>query len=234
MHDVLKDSGMPHETRGGTDIFQMVIVEGRCRFCIAVFDDTTAAFGDGDTLAAMAEARASAETSLRGNRDAARLLTRVPGDASIWGLVRGVELAKPLVDALVNAEAAGSGARALGSIHDVSFFAVTGPTIIVAADAMTASEDDAMKVADVLQGAGSIGKLALKQAKPDAADLLADYKVNVDGPLLRASASIPQARLVELTRTAAEGFFGNLPGVRSMEAPPPPPGVDGNGPAEAR
>ena len=202
MHDFLADSGMPRDVHEGMEIFSMVVVDGRCRFCIAVLDDTTAAFGDGDTLRACAEARRSPETSLARDPSARRLLARVDGRAAIWGLTRGPRLAGPLTDFL--ARLGGSApASAVGSVKDVSFFVVPGESIFAAVDALAGSDEDARLVADVLQGAGSLGRLAVKQAKPDAADLMSSFRVEVDGTLIRASASVSSARLLEMARSAA-------------------------------
>jgi hypothetical protein len=212
MRRILKESGMPSEVREGVDVFQMVIVDGRCRFCIAVLDDTTAAFGDGAALGAMAAARARRESSLAGDAAARRLLTRVDRRAAIWGVVRGRDLAAPLAALIAGVRGSAPDREVLGGVKDLSFFVIPRETISVALDAVASSEEDALLVADVLEGAGAVGRLALRQVKPDSADLLSTFKVEVDGVLIRASASAPSARLLELARTAGEGIFAGLPG----------------------
>lgn len=203
----LKDSGLPSDPHEGMDIFPIVIVQDRCRFCIGVLDDMTAAFGDGETLRAMAEVRRAAGSGLAADETAAALLSRLDGRAAVWGLVRGENLTGTLTDLLARAQGGSTSSGALAPISEVSFFATAGENIVVAVEAMAGSPDDAMKIADVIQGAGSLGKLALKQAKPEASGLLASFRVQVDGRLIRASASVPQARLVELARTATGSLF---------------------------
>ena len=208
MRRVLKESGMPSTQREGVDIFEMVIVEGRCRFCIAVFDERTAAFGDGDTLAAMADARSDRAKSLEGDAGIHRLLVRVDPRAAIWGLARGRDLSGPLAGLVGQVQQSGPLPAALQSVKDLSIFVVARETVTVVMDAMASSPQDALLVGDVLEGAGAAGRLALKQAKPDAAGLLSAFEVQVDGSLVRASASFPSERLVAMVGNAADGFFG--------------------------
>lgn len=227
----LRDSGVPFETHEGLDIFQIVIVEGRCRFCIAVLDDTTAAFGDGETLEAMAESRRNQESSLASEPGARRLLTRVDQRAAIWGLARGKNFAAPFAELLRAMAGAGTTEATLGQIQDLSFFIAPGNVIRVAVDAVAANADDALLVADILEGAGAMGRLALRQAKPEAAQLLTTFKVEVDGQFLRASTSFEQASLVELLGRMADQVFGGMginpfmmrPGDAWRNTPPPPP-----------
>jgi len=204
----LLDSGLPYETHEGLDIFQVVIVEGRCRFCIGVLDDTTAAFGDGETLRAMAEGRASPDRTLPSEPGARRLLTRVDQRAALWGLVRGKNFAAPFADLLRSMAGAASPQAVLGAIEDLSFFIAPGEVIRVAVDAVAVNEKDALLVADILEGAGAMGRLALQQAKPEAAQFLATFKVQVDGRFLRASTSFPQSSLVDLLKKMAGEIFG--------------------------
>lgn len=203
----LKDSGMPAERHGEVEVFQMVIVEGRCRFCIAVLDDTTAAFGDGEALRAIAESRSDRAKALSSNADARRLLGRIDPRAAVWGFASGKDLSAPIAGLIGRIRGTSAESPALSSITDLSFFVLTRESITLAMDALAASKEDALLVADVLEGAGAVGKIALKQAKPDAADLLSTFKVEVDDELIRASASVPSQRLLALAREGAGGFF---------------------------
>ncbi len=208
VHQSLKDSGLPAERHVGVDIFPVVIVEGRCRFCISVLDDATAAFGDGETLRSLAEVRGSPQASLARDAGARRLLARIDRRAAAWGLVRGRDLSAALAAMLARLQQGSGGAPPPAPVTDLSFFVTPGEKITVAVDALTGSPEDALLVADVLEGAGALGRLALRQARPEASGLLSSFRVEVDGRLVRASASVPQARLVELARSAAAGFFG--------------------------
>jgi hypothetical protein len=203
----LKDSGMPSERHGEVDIFQMVIVEGRCRFCIAVLDDSTAAFGDGDALRAIAESRSDRTKTLSADAAAKRLLARIDPRSAVWGFARGKDLSAPIAGLIGRIRGTSADSPALSSITDLSFFVLTRESITLAMDALASNREDALLVADVLEGAGAVGKLALKQAKPDAADLLSTFKVEVDAEMIRASASVPSQRLLALAREAAGGFF---------------------------
>lgn len=220
--DFLKDSGLPFESHMDLDIYQVVMVEGRCRLCIAILDDTTAAFGDGETLRAMAEGRGNPDLSLPGDETARRLLSRVDTRAAIWGLVRGKDFAGPFADLMTRLAGGSATAEAIGTVRDVAFFVSAGRDVTVAVDALARSSEDALIVADILEGAGAIGKLALKQAKPEASQLLTTFRVQVDGELLRASTSFPQASLLELSRTFASDvlggsrFAGPLMGLESL------------------
>jgi hypothetical protein len=238
VHKTLVDSGMPAQSVGGIDIFPILIVEDRCRFCVAILDDTTAAFGDGDTLRAMAEARQAKERSASADPITSKLLARIDPRAAVWGLVRGNDLSAPLLQALSSLGKQGEEGQ-LAPVSDVSFFLTWDTKVTVAIDAATANDADALKVADVLEGVGTVGRLALKQVKPDAADLLSTFRVQVDGRLLRASANVPAERVMELARGGIGGLFeaatgfgrfsgrtGGGPPSGSAESPPtdaPPP-----------
>jgi len=214
VYGFLKGSGLPSDPYEGMDIFPIVIVKDHCRFCLGVLDDTTAAFGDGETLKAMADVRHAPDTGVASEAAATALLRRIDPRAAAWGLVRGKNLSEGLADLLARLQGASKGAGALAPISDVSFFAVPGENIVVAVDALAGSDEDALLIADVIQGAGSLGKLALKQAKPEQSALLSSFRVQVDGKLIRVSASVPQAKLVELARQVAGGLFDSvLPGV---------------------
>ena len=62
---------------GGIDIFEFLVIEDRCRFCLAVLDASTAAFGDGETLTKIAQVKGGAAPALAGEERAARLLRRI-------------------------------------------------------------------------------------------------------------------------------------------------------------
>lgn len=218
----LKDSGLPFESHLDLDIYQVVMVEGRCRLCIAILDDTTAAFGDGETLRAMAEGRSNPDLTLPGEEVARRMLSRIDTRAAIWGLVRGKDFAGPFADLMTRMAGGNATAEAIASVRDVAFFVSAGRDITVAVDALARSSDDALIVADILEGAGAMGKLALKQAKPEASQFLTTFRVQVDGELLRASTTFPQESLLDLSRTFASdvlggaGFPGRLMGLEGL------------------
>jgi hypothetical protein len=207
VYDYLKGSGLPSDPHEGMDIFPIVIVQDRCRFCLGVLDDATAAFGDGETLKAMADVRHAASSGLASETTAASLLRTVDPKAAVWGMVRGKDLSSGLADLLARIQGGSKGPGALAPITDLSFFVMSGENVVVAVDALAGSNEDALLIADVIQGAGSLGKLALKQAKPEESGLLSSFRVQVDGKRVRVSASVPQAKLVELARTAAGGLF---------------------------
>ena len=215
VYDFLKDSGLPFETHAGLDIFQLVIVEGRCRLCIAVLDDDTAAFGDGETLRAMGEARQDPASALASDETAGRLLSRLEHRSAIWGVARGRKLAGAFTGFLQEMAQPDSELSVFTSIQDVGFFVAAGDTILLAVDAVTLSEEDALTVADILKGAGAMGKMALKQTGGDASRFLTSFKVQVDGVMVRASTSFPQSDLVELSRGAMADLFQfpSLPGL---------------------
>jgi hypothetical protein len=232
VYDFLKDSGLPFMTHADLDIFQIVIVEGRCRLCVAVLDDATATFGDGETLQAMAEARRDPAAAVTSDPTANRLLTRVDNRAAIWGLARGRRLAGSLGGFLQKMTEQQANLAAFTAIEDISFFVAAGESILVAADAVVGSEEDALLVADILKGAGAMGRMALKQARPEASRFLTSFKVQVDGFVVRASTSFPQSDLVDLADSAMSDMFpvpfqgpfgrGGLPGTLL----PSPPGED--------
>lgn len=233
VYDYLKDSGLPYETHAGVDIFQIVIVEDRCRLCVAVLDGSTAAFGDGVTLRAMADAKEDPASALASDPTAERLLSRLDHRAAIWGLARGRSLAGSLAEFLQQMAEERKEVAAFTAIEDLAFFVATGKDILIAADAVARSEEDALLIADILKGAGAMGKLALEQTgHQEASRLLTSFKVQVDGLVVRASTSIPQSDLVELSRNAMADMF-RLP-VPGLGMVPPagsfiPPTVEPDG-----
>ncbi len=231
VYDFLKDSGLPFETHAGLDIFQVVIVEDRCRLCVAVLDDATAAFGDGETLRSRGEAREGAAPGLTGDATAARILSRVDRNAAIWGLARGRQLAGALGGFLGKMAEQTKEISAFASIEDIAFFVTADETILLAADAMARNEEEALLIADILEGAGAMGKLALKQTGAEASRLLAGFDVQVDGELVRASTTFPQSALVEIAQSAMADMFpfgpmtpfsAGVPGGEQGEDPAPP------------
>jgi hypothetical protein len=243
VYSFMKESGLPFETHAGLDIFQVLIVDDRCRLCIAILDDHTAAFGDGETLRGMGEARQNPSSALASDETAARLLTRLDSRAAIWGIARGRRLAGSLAGFLQQMAAQSKEAAAFTSIEDIAFFVAAGENILLAADAVARSEEDAMLIADILEGAGAMGRLALKQARQqEAGKFLTSFKVQVDGLVVRASTSFPQSALVELAQGAMSDLFlmpampfglGGMPGMGGATPDPadddPPATEDGDG-----
>lgn len=231
VHDFLKDSGLPYETHAGLEIFQVVIVGDRCRLCVAVLDDTTAAFGDGETLEAMGDARQGEAGSLLSDETARRLLQRIDTRGAIWGIARGKRLAGSLAGFLHSMADRGGALAAFSSIEDMAFFVSTGETILVAVDAVASDDKSALMVADILEGAGAMGKLALKQSGAKALSLLEPFKVQVDGRVVRASTNFPQSALVDLAHSAMADMFRGLPVAPGFPAMPgaAPGGTTGSG-----
>ncbi|MBI3449445.1 MAG: hypothetical protein HY049_11075 [Acidobacteria bacterium] len=212
--DYLKRSGLPSDPHAGIDIFPIVIVQDRCRFCVSVLDDTSAAFGDGETLKSMAETRAAGAAGLAGDESVRALLTRIDARAAVWGLVRGPNLAGALTEALAKIQTGVAASGPMAPVSEVAFFATAGENIVVAIEALAANHDDALRIADAIQGMGSVGQMALKQVKPEDSALLSSFRVAADGRAVRVSASVPQAKLVELASAATNSLFkGAFPGL---------------------
>ena len=190
VHDYLAGSGMPSKKVEGIDIFEFIVIGDRCRFCLAVIDASTAAFGDGETLAKIAKASKDPSASLSAG-DAGRLLRRVSPGAEAWGIVRADYLKKWIKEMLSRVSADSSALAALGPIHEAAFSFDTAEPMRVLVEMSATSDKDAMMVADVLKGAESLGRLALREARPELAKVMSDLVVEADTGVVRVSASIP-------------------------------------------
>ena len=199
VHDFLAASGMPSRQVDGVDIFEFLVIQDRCRFCLAVIDASTAAFGDGETLEKIARASKDPKASLAAG-DAGRLLRRVNRGAEAWGIVRADDLKKGIKELLSRVSADASALSALGPIHEAVFSFDTAEPMRVLVEMTATSEKDAMMVADVLKGAESLGRLALKEAKPELAKVMSDLVVEADTGVVRVSASIPASDVAMVTQ----------------------------------
>ena len=82
----------------------------------------------------------------------------------------------------------------------------------------TATTDrDAMLMADVLKGAEALGRLAVKEARPEFSQLLADMLIEADGGIVRVSTSIPYADVESVARVIGGDWLGGR--LRSRSAP---------------
>src|SRR5512147_2801073 len=119
---------MPSRQVEGVDIFELVVIQDRCRFCLAVIDASTAAFGDGETLEKIARVKAGADPGLAAGDGAGRLLRRVGRNAEAWGILRADDLKKGMATVLSKISADSSALSALGPIQEASFsFDTTEP-----------------------------------------------------------------------------------------------------------
>lgn len=221
VHDFLVASGMPSRQVEGVDIFEFLVVEDRCRFCLAVIDASTAAFGDGETLEKIARVRKGSEAALASG-DAGRLLRRVSRGAEAWGILRADDIKKRLTDVLSKVRADGGALAALGPIHEAAFSFDTTEPMRVLIEMTATSEDDAMKVADILKGAESLGRLALKEAKPELGKILSDLTVEADTGVVRVSVSIPSSDVATVIQVL--GLDRLEQRLTPLRTPPPPAG----------
>ncbi len=216
VHDFLQETGLPKETVAGTDIFEFLVIEGRCRFCLAVIDAGTAAFGDGETLRKMARIKVAEQEGMAMLPGPARLLRRMGHDPEFWGIARTADLKQNLSEILRNMSRDSSALSVLGPIHEVSFsFDAANPMRFVLE--MTASNDrDAMLVADVLKGIEAVGRLTLSQARPEMGQMVRDLLIEADTGLVRASGTIPAAEVERAVRSLGlDGLPFSGPGTRS-------------------
>ncbi|HEY3176859.1 MAG TPA: hypothetical protein VGK94_13975 [Candidatus Polarisedimenticolia bacterium] len=200
VHDFLADSGLPKRQVAGIDVFEFLVIEDRCRFCLAVLDSSTAAFGDGETLTKIAQVKGGTAPGLAGEERAARLLRRIARGSEAWGILRADDLRETLSGILKRVSADAGALARLGPIHEASFSFDTAEPMRAVIEFTATSSEDAMLVADVLKGAESLGRLAIKEAKPEFARLMSDMLIEADGGIVRVSTSIPQADIETVTR----------------------------------
>lgn len=221
VHDFLADSGLPKRQVGDIDIFEFLVIEDRCRFCLAVLDSSTAAFGDGETLAKIAQVKAGAAAGLAGEERAARLLRRIARGAEAWGIVRADDLRETLSDILRRVSADAGALGRLGPIHEASFSFDTAEPMRAVVEFTATSGEDAMLVADVLKGAESLGRLAIKEAKPEFSRLLSDMLIEADGAIVRVSTSIPHSDIETVTKVLGGDWLARRFTTREAAEPSP-------------
>ncbi|HET6372711.1 MAG TPA: hypothetical protein VFG76_05355 [Candidatus Polarisedimenticolia bacterium] len=201
VHAFLADSGVPSHQVAGIDIFEFIIIDGRCRFCMAVVDGSTAAFGDGETLGKIAEVKKGVTPGLATVEGPARLLTRMGPGPDVWGIVQAGDLKRVLAEMLSQLDARGSQLSKLGPIHEAAFSLELNEPLRVALELTTDSKEDALLVADVLKGAEAVARLALRETKPETARLMSDLMVEADTGLVRVAGSLPGSDIETVVRT---------------------------------
>lgn len=228
VRDFLVSSGLPSHKVGQTDIFEMVIINDKCLFCLAVVDAGTAAFGDGDTLAKIAQVKAGEVPGLADQEGPGRLLRRVGRSPEAWGIVRTADFKEKISEMLSQVSAGGSALAALGPIREIAFSFDTTEPLRLLLEMTTSSHEDALRVADVLKGAESLGRLALKEARPEFGVLLSDLLIEADTGIVRAVGTLPSSDLEMAARTlglgwppGADAIAGAISGEKPPEAPPP-------------
>jgi hypothetical protein len=185
----------------GTDIFEFLVIEGRCRFCLAVMDAGTAAFGDGETLRKMAQVKAGTLPGMATVEGPARLLRRMGHGPEFWGLARADNFKQSLSEMLRNMSRDASALSALGPIHEVAFSFDSADPMRFVLELTASSDKDAMLVADVMKGLEAVGRLTLNQARPELGQLVRDLHIEADTGLVRASGTIPASDVERAVRT---------------------------------
>jgi len=202
VHDYLVGSGLPSHKVEGMDIFEFIVIGDKCRFCLAVVDASTAAFGDGETLEKIARIHAGQAPNLAEQEGPGRLIRRVGRGAEAWGIVRAADFKDALTNGLKQLSADTSALSALGPIQEVAFSFDTEEPMRVLIEATTSTEQDALLVADVLKGAESMARLTLRETKPEVAMLMSDLQIGADTGVVRVAGSLPASDVETLTRLA--------------------------------
>ena len=217
VHDYLAESGLPVRQVEGMDIFEMVVVSDRCVFCLAVVDSSTAAFGAEETLEAIAKIRGGKAQGLADEERAGRLLRRVGRHPEAWGILRAENLTSGLMGMFERITGDTSALAALGPIRDVSFSFDTAEPLRILIEMAANSEDDALLVADVLKGAESVGRIALREARPEMGGLMSDIVIEADTGIVRLAGSVPSSDIKFITE-----LFGNALQAGGIAAPQTP------------
>jgi hypothetical protein len=206
--DYLKNTGLPSRQVEGMDIFEIIVLEGRCRFCVGVVDSSTAVFGDGETLEKIAKVRSGAMQGLSSQERAGRLLRRMGRDPEGWGIIRANDLKGRLQEILGGLNANASALGALGPIQEISFSFDDAEPMRVLLEVTAATDDDAMRIADILKGAESLGRLALKEARPELGGLMSDMMIEADTGIVRVAGSLPASEVDIVARVVGGGLSG--------------------------
>jgi len=223
VHDFLVQSGLPSRRVAGMDIFEFIVIEDRCRFCVSVVDSSTAAFGDGETLGAIARIKAGESQGISSETRVSRLLRRIGSDPEAWGIVRADDLKGALAGMLRNTSGDASGLRGLGPIREASFSFNSEEPMRVVLEMTASTDQDAMLLADVLKGVESMGRLALREAKPEMSLLMSDLVIVADTGLVRVAGSIPSSDVDSVARLlGATWLTGGLSPSTAAGAQPSP------------
>jgi hypothetical protein len=222
VHDYLTDSGLPVHQVSGTDIFEFIMINDECRFCMAVIDEHTAAFGDGQTLAKIAKVHEGSMPALSSDGTIGRLLSRLGRDPDVWAVLMTSDISGALADLMSRVSADAGGLKGLGPVRGAAFsFNATDPMrvlIELAAD----SEEDAMLVADILKGGEALGRLALRESRPELARIMSDLAIEADTELIRITGSVPSADIQTVTRLLGKSLMeGVSPLLGQTEKPAP-------------
>jgi len=211
VHDYLAASGLPARQVEGMDIFEMVVVQDRCVFCLAVIDSSTAAFGAGETLETIAKIHGGKETGLSGEERAGRLLRRVGRHPEAWGILRAADLTTSLMGLFRRITDDNTILDEIGPIREVSFSFDTEEPLRVLVEIAAATDDDALLVADVLKGAESVGRIALREARPEMGGLMSDIVIEADTGIVRLAGSIPSREIRSFTELFGDGLVAAGP-----------------------
>lgn len=217
VHDYLVESGLPVRQVEGMDIFEMVVVADRCVFCLAVIDSSTAAFGAGETLDTIAKIRKGTEKGLSEEERAGRLMRRVGRHPEAWGILRAENLTGAMMGMFQRITGDTSALDVLGPIQEVSFSFDTAEPLRLLVEMAASTEDDALLVADVLKGAESVGRIALREARPEMGGFLSDIVIEADTGIVRLSGSIPSNDIRSLTELFGDGLLAG--GIAAPQAP---------------
>ena len=207
VYDFLKDSGLPSQKIGGMDIFEVLVLDGRCRFCIGVVDASTAVFGDGETLEKIAQVKSGSKPGLSAEERAGRLLRRMSREPEGWGIVRADDL-RGAIGGMIGSLSQSKALAALGPIREISFSFDDGEPIRALVEITAATDEDAMRVADILKGAESIGRLALRETSPELGRLVSDLVIEADTGIVRAAGSIPSSDVDNMAKLLGGGMGG--------------------------
>ena len=218
VHDFLTESGLPSRKVAGIDIFEFLVIEDRCRFCLAVIDSSMAGFGDGETLAKIAQVRSGEIPALAGEERAGRLLRRIGRNTEAWGILRADDLRSAISGFMSRMSADTSALSKLGPIHEGAFSIDVAEPLRVVVELTTSTQQDAMLVADVIKGGEALGRLALKEAKPQMAHFLSDLLIEADTGVVRVAVSVPDADVEMVMKMLGADW---LNGVVRPSAPQP-------------
>lgn len=213
--DFLEQSGLPSRTVEKTKIFEMVVVNDRCRFCLAVVDASTAVFGDGETLEKIARVKAGSAKGLVAEEGPGRLLRRMGRDPEGWGIIRAGDLRGLFQQVLGQFKVDSGPLAALAPLREVSFSFENEEPIRVLLELNAGSEKDAMRIADMLKGAESVGRLTLREVRPELGGFMSDLVIDADTGIVRAAGSIPPSDVemaARLLGAALAGFGGGSGG----------------------
>lgn len=223
VHDFLAESGLPSRNVAGIDIFEFLVLNDRCRFCLAVIDSSMAAFGDGETLTKIAQVRAGQTPALAGEERAGRLLRRIGRGTEAWGIVRADDLRTAIAGFMSRMNADSSALSKLGPIHEGAFSIDLAEPLRIVVELTTSSEQDAMLVADVIKGGEALGRLALKEARPELAQLLADMLIEADTGVVRVAASVPDSDVEMVMKLVGGEWLNGV--LRPSGKPAQPPSL---------